>query len=131
MEGQGLCTFQQLRTGTTKKILIACFNRLKEIDTFPKHFPGQKISPYLAEGDLIEIILVNMAPVQWRKSMVYVNFEHIQKTRTTVIEYLGSLKRWMLLKRKSTLRKRTRISQKIRLNQNLKVIGPAEMEQKV
>ena len=84
----------------------------------------------LSEGDLIEII-VNMAPVQWRKSMVYVNFEHIQKTRITVIEYLGPLKRWMLLKRKSTLRKRTRISQKIRLNPNLKVIGPAEMEQKV
>ena len=52
-------------------------------------FQGQKISP-LSEGDLIEI-LVNMAPAQWCKSMVQINFEPMQKTLTEVVEYLERL----------------------------------------
>ena len=67
----------------------ACSTRLEEINGLLKHFPGPENKP-LSEGDLIEI-LVNMAPAQWRKSMVQINFEPMQKTLTEVVEYLERL----------------------------------------
>ena len=67
----------------------ACSTRLEEINGMLKHFPGPE-NKALSEGDLIEI-LVNMAPAQWRKSMVQINFEPMQKTLTEVVEYLERL----------------------------------------
>ena len=67
----------------------ACSTRLKGINGLLKPFPGPENKP-LSEGDLIES-LVNMATAQWCKSMVKINFEHMQKTLTEVVEYLEHL----------------------------------------
>ena len=67
----------------------ACSTRLEKINGMLKYFPGPENKP-LSEGDLIEI-LVNMAPAQWRKSMVQINFEPMHKTLTEVVEYLERL----------------------------------------
>ena len=67
----------------------SCSTRIEEINELLKHFLRTEIIP-LSEGDLIEII-VNMVPVQWCKSMIQINFEHIPKTLTVVVEYLEYL----------------------------------------
>ena len=86
-----------------------------------KHFPGPDNKP-LSEGDLIEI-LVNMAPAQWRKSMVQINFEPMQKTLTEVVEYLERLEVLDATEKKKEPQKKAMISQKIMLSQKQKVIS--------
>ena len=76
----------------------------------PKHFARPENKP-LSEVDLIEI-MVNMAPTQWCKIIVQINFEPMQKSVTEEVEYLEYLEVTDATENKRTLRKRTMISNK-------------------
>ena len=68
----------------------ACAARLQEINNYLKHFPGPDLNTPLADGDLISI-LVAMVPSQWRRKMISINFEPLNKTMLEVIEYMEQL----------------------------------------
>ena len=53
-------------------------------------FPGTDLNTPLADGDLISIF-VAMVPYQWRRKIISINFELLNKTILEVIEYMEQL----------------------------------------
>ena len=84
----------------------ACAARLQEINNYLKHFPGPDLNTPLADGDLISI-LVAMVPSQWRRKMISINFEPLNKTMLEVIEYMEQLEVLESTERKAKDSKKT------------------------
>ena len=67
-----------------------CIGRLQEISNYLEYILVPDLNVPLTKGDLINI-LNQMVPVQWRRSMISINFQPFNKTMTQVIEYMEKL----------------------------------------